>query len=170
MIPRELKLEIESSLTVIERRESRCNSKMIENENLLLTEEVAKLKNLILLKESKNLESEFRKRIISALRGLTESVTNQILSPACYLLADFGAYEAIPDFLSLLEPDAGKIRRINFWADPFGVYEESIQEIGCNSLARIKATEAIPEIEKLLLSKNENIRKCAVVTLSSLRS
>lgn len=119
---------------------------------------------------SGSLPSTLRDQIILSLRSLLASVTNQVLSPASYLLGDMKAFEAVPELLELLKPDAEKVLKIDFWADPFGDHEQSVQEIGCNALVRMNAVDAIPEIEKLLSNPDEGIRECATQALRVLRS
>lgn len=79
---------------------------------------------------------------LAHLRPLTRNVHNQTLETACALLADLGAHEAIEDFLDLQAPGSEKRRGIDVWADPFGAYESSTEEIGEKSLARLRAAEA----------------------------
>lgn len=139
-----------------------------DRESNTLCKAVVSLREIAL--NSENLPPYLRDQIIQSLKGLLSSVSNQVLLAASFLLGDMKAAEAIPALMELLKPNAEKDLKISFWADPLGSYEESVQEIGCEALARMNARVAIPEIEKLLLEPDGQVRECAAKALRVLRS
>ncbi len=153
---------------VILKRTSNPTVADINRETLNLCEAVVRLRELVFGVD--HLPFNLRAQVVESLRTLLMSVSNQVLLAASYLLGDMKALEAIPDLVELLKSDAESTRKIDFWADPFGQYEESVQEIGCNALVRMKAIEAILEIEKRLQDPDQDVREFAAKAVQRLRS